>query len=44
VVVIPAGWADASANELTDGEDVDPVSGFPALRAAICRIERARLG
>ena len=41
VVVVPAGWAKANANLLTDGEKLDPVSGFPAFRSAVCRVEPA---
>ncbi len=41
VVVVPAGWASASANQLTDPDRRDPVSGFPALRSGICRVEPA---
>jgi hypothetical protein len=33
------GWADANANRLIDGSRRDPISGFPAFRAAICRLE-----
>jgi len=40
VVVIPAGWEEASANELTDARRLDPISGFPAFRSGICRLER----
>ncbi|MBI2895082.1 MAG: molybdopterin-dependent oxidoreductase [Deltaproteobacteria bacterium] len=39
-VVIPSGWPEASANELTDGDALDPISGFPALRSTVCRVER----
>ena len=41
-VVVPAGWAGAAnANRLTTGDagSLDPISGFPALRSATCRIE-----
>lgn len=34
------GWATANANLLTDGDALDPVSGFPAFRSAVCRIEK----
>jgi len=39
--LLPAGWARANANVLTDGQALDPVTGFPAFRSAVCRIERA---
>ncbi|MFT3710168.1 MAG: molybdopterin-dependent oxidoreductase [Archangium sp.] len=38
-VVMAAGWADANANRLIDGKRRDPISGFPAFRSAICRLE-----
>lgn len=43
-VVIPSGWPGASANELTDAGALDPISGFPALRSAVCRVERLAHG
>jgi anaerobic selenocysteine-containing dehydrogenase len=39
VVVIPAGWEDANANLLLDGQRLDPISGFPAFRSGVCRLE-----
>lgn len=39
--VVPAGWASANANLLTDGEALDPISGFPAVRSGVCRVEKA---
>ncbi|MBS2028867.1 MAG: molybdopterin-dependent oxidoreductase [Deltaproteobacteria bacterium] len=39
-VVLPAGWASASANALTDTTR-DPISGFPAFRSGIARVEPA---
>ncbi len=38
-VVMAAGWADANPNRLVDGSKFDPISGFPAFRSAICRVE-----
>ncbi|MHB8872046.1 MAG: molybdopterin-containing oxidoreductase family protein [Myxococcaceae bacterium] len=38
-VVVPAGWGEASANLLTDPAALDPVSGFPAFRSGVCRVE-----
>lgn len=38
-VVMPAGWSSANPNRLIDGKRRDPISGFPAFRAAICRVE-----
>jgi anaerobic selenocysteine-containing dehydrogenase len=39
-VVVPGGWSEASANLLTDDATLDPVTGFPAFRSGICRVER----
>jgi anaerobic selenocysteine-containing dehydrogenase len=37
--VVPAGWGDANANLLTDDARLDPLTGFPALRSGVCRVE-----
>lgn len=39
--VLPAGWSEANANELTDDGRLDPLSGFPAFRSGVCRVEPA---
>ena len=39
VAVMPAGWEEANANALVDGERLDPISGFPAFRSGVCRLE-----
>lgn len=39
VVVVPNGWAQASANLLTQSKHLDPVSGFPPFRSLRCRVE-----
>jgi len=41
VAVAPAGWESANVNVLHDAERLDPISGFPAFRSGVCRIERA---
>jgi anaerobic selenocysteine-containing dehydrogenase len=41
VVHIPHGWEDGDCNILTDNEQRDPVSGFPALKSSLCRIAKA---
>jgi len=41
VVSIPHGWAIANANELTDLDARDPVSGYPLLKGLLCRIRKA---
>ncbi|MBL7177298.1 MAG: molybdopterin-dependent oxidoreductase [Desulfobacteraceae bacterium] len=40
VVSIQMGWSKANANVLTDDKRQDPVSGFPELRAGLCRIHK----
>ncbi|MBI3184342.1 MAG: molybdopterin-dependent oxidoreductase [Myxococcales bacterium] len=40
-VVLPAGWENANANLLTDGGQLDPLTGFPAYRSLTCRVEPA---
>lgn len=39
--VMSAGWAEANANVLIETGRRDPVSGFPAFRSGVCRVERA---
>lgn len=39
-VVMQHGWAEANANLLTTDENRDPVSGYPAFRSVMCRIEK----
>jgi anaerobic selenocysteine-containing dehydrogenase len=41
VVHIPHGWAEFDCNLLTDHEKRDPVSGFPGLKSALCRVTKA---
>ncbi len=41
VVVLPAGWEDANPNLLLPEARFDPISGFPAFRSGVCRLERA---
>jgi anaerobic selenocysteine-containing dehydrogenase len=38
-VVVPAGWAEANPNLLISDARRDPISGFPAFRSGVCRIE-----
>jgi anaerobic selenocysteine-containing dehydrogenase len=40
VIAIPHGWHEANANVLTDDVALDPVTGFPADRALLARIEK----
>lgn len=40
VVHIPHGWEEANCNILTDDLSRDPVSGFPALKSQLCRVEK----
>ena len=41
IVHIPHGWAEFDCNLLTDHEKRDPVSGFPGLKSALCRVRKA---
>jgi len=43
VAVMPAGWEEANANALIDGERLDPISGFPAFRSGVCRLEPVKV-
>ncbi len=38
VVQVPHGWEEANVNLLTDNRPADPVTGFPGLKALLCRI------
>ena len=42
VVHIPHGWNEANCNLLTDDESRDPVSGFPALKSQLCRVQKSK--
>lgn len=39
-ILIPHGWDEANANELTDNEGLDPVTGFPPDRGLLARIRK----
>jgi anaerobic selenocysteine-containing dehydrogenase len=39
-VVVPAGWESANANLLSTAATLDPLSGFPALRSGVARLEK----
>jgi len=41
VLSIAHGWREANVNMLTDDERLDPVSGFPAFKSVMCRINKA---
>ena len=38
-VVVPFGWSGTNANLLTHDGALDPISGFPAFRSGVCRLE-----
>lgn len=40
VLSIQHGWEEANANLLTAGDPHDPVSGYPALKTAPCRVRK----
>jgi formate dehydrogenase (coenzyme F420) alpha subunit len=44
VAVMPAGWEEANANLLVDSDLRDPISGFPAFRSGVCRLEAVAAG
>jgi anaerobic selenocysteine-containing dehydrogenase len=37
-------WKKANANELTDSENRDPISGFPVFKALLCEVQKRRPG
>ncbi len=37
----PEAWQQANVNELTDASNVDPISGFPVVKALLCEVEPA---
>ncbi|TJX13417.1 dehydrogenase [Tissierella creatinini] len=39
-IIVPHGWKEANANELTDNVVLDPISGFPSDRALLVRIRK----
>ncbi len=41
VVSVPHGWGDASANDLTDDYQGDPITGYPILKSKACRVRAA---
>jgi anaerobic selenocysteine-containing dehydrogenase len=42
LAVADAGWEEANVNLLQDASRLDPISGFPAFRSGVCRLERAK--
>ena len=42
LAVADAGWEEANVNLLHDASRLDPISGFPAFRSGVCRLERAK--
>ncbi len=40
VVNIPHGWEEANVNVLTDNAPVDKITGYPALKGLLCKIEK----
>ena len=34
-------WPQANANDLLDGDYLDPISGFPGYRSSLCKIAPA---
>lgn len=40
VVSIPHGWSEANANELTQLDFRDPITGYSEMKALLCRIQK----
>jgi len=40
-VSIPLGWETSNVNALTSSEGRDPITGYPAYKSLLCRIEKA---
>ena len=40
VISIPHGWAQANVNVLTDINACDPITGYPELKALLCKIKK----
>lgn len=36
------GWNTANINELTDGQALDPISGFPPFKSLLCEIHKSK--
>ncbi|MBI4284391.1 MAG: molybdopterin-dependent oxidoreductase [Chloroflexi bacterium] len=41
VVSIPHGWAEANVNQLTELTSGDPISGIPAFKSMLCKVQKA---
>ena len=41
ILSIPHGWARANANQLTELEPRDPVTGYTEMKALLCRVSKA---
>jgi len=39
MISVPHGWDEAPENMLTDDRPADPITGFPALTALLCRVK-----
>jgi anaerobic selenocysteine-containing dehydrogenase len=40
VVHMYHGWGEADVNRLFEGEYLDPISGFPGFKSALCKVEK----
>ena len=43
VVHMYHGWGEANVNQLFDGSYLDPISGFPGFKSALCKLEKIGL-
>ena len=41
IISVPHGWVKANANELTELEPRDPVTGYTEMKALLCKIKKA---
>ncbi|MDH5695438.1 MAG: molybdopterin-dependent oxidoreductase [Dehalococcoidia bacterium] len=41
VLSLQHGWDEANANILTDGEQHDPISGYPGFKTTLCQVRKA---
>lgn len=39
-IIVPHGWEEANANQITDNVSLDPISGFPSDRALLVKLSK----
>jgi len=40
VLSLQHGWDEANANILTEGEQHDPISGYPGFKTTLCQVRK----